>query len=246
MKRRIIALVLVFVMALTMNAFAYRWEERNGHWYVLNEQTGEHIKGTLLDTGNGVYYLNEEGRLVTGWYLNRRTNRYYYFDNNPKRNLGAMVFGLHMVDGYYYYFGDDGSLQTAHESGEYRKVFQDYFADVDGYLYKDNKLMRDTSIIRSEYYTNAAYYENINFNNYYLANYDQTSIGKRQHVVQSATSNSYSNGSAITSESKKTSDAHKTSGGTNYYVDEWGTVHEADIIYETRPAEKYGPMIDPK
>ena len=240
MRRRIIALILVFVMVLSMNAFAYRWQERDGHWHVLNEQTGERIKSTLLDTGDGVYYLDSAGELVTGWYLNRRTNKYYFFDNNAKRNLGAMVFGLHMVDGYYYYFGDDGSLQTAHESGEYRKVFQDYFADVDGYLYKDDKIMRDTSIIRSEYYTNALYYDNINLNNYYLANYDQGSIEKRNHVIR----NSSSNASMIISETKKTSDTHLTSGGTNYYVDEWGNVQGADITYETRPNEKYGPMMD--
>ena len=240
MKRRIIALVLVFVMALSMNVFAYRWQERDGHWYVLDEQTGERIKSTLLDTGDGVYYLDGAGELVTGWFLNKKTNKYYFFDNNAKRNLGAMVFGLHMVDGYYYYFGDDGSLQTAYDSVEYRKVFQDYFADVDGYLYKDEKLMRDTSIIRSEYYTNALYYDNINLNNYYLANHDQGSIEKRNHVIR----NSSSNGSMIVSETKKSSDAHLTSGGTSYYVDEWGNVQGADISYETRPAEKYGPMVD--
>ena len=48
----------------------------------------------------------------------------------------------------------------------------------------------------------------------------------------------------IISETKKTSDTHLTSGGTNYYVDEWGNVQGADITYETRPNEKYGPMLD--
>ena len=178
--KRIISLVLVAVLVLSTNAFAYKWEKRNGNWYVLNDSSGEYLKFTLLDTNNNVYFLDDTGKMITGWYVNKKNNKQYFFDNNDKRSLGAMVFGLHMIDGYYYYFGDDGSLQTAPTKGEYKKVFQDYYADVDGYLYQNNILMRDTSIIKSEYYTNNLYYNNINLNNYYLANYDEGSIGKRE------------------------------------------------------------------
>ena len=238
--KRIISLVLVAVLVLSTNAFAYKWEKRNGNWYVLNDANGEQLKSTLLDTNNNVYYLDDTGKMVTGWYVNKKINKQYFFDNNDKRSLGAMVFGLHMIDGYYYYFGDDGSLQTAPTKGEYKKVFQDYYADVDGYLYQNNKLMRDTSIIKSEYYTNTLYYNNINLNNYYLANYDEGSIGKREKVN---TNNGY-NDYEKANENKKSADIHKTSGGTEYYIDDWGNAKGVEVQYETREAEKYGPMLE--
>lgn len=243
MKKRIIAIILIIMIVLPTNVFAYRWEEVNGHWYVLNESTGERLKSTLLDTNNNVYYLDESGKLKTGWFLNKKSKKYYFFDNNKKRSLGAMVFGLHMVDGYYYYFGADGSLQTANAKGEFKKVFQDYYADVDGYLYQNNKLMRDTSIIKSEYYTNPLYYENVNLNNYYLANYDTGSIAKRETVERGSGESGEIITSGATNANQKTADAHKTTGGTDYYTDEWGNARGIEVQFETREAEKYGPML---
>ena len=243
MKKRIIAFALVVILALSSNVFAYRWEEVNGAWYVKNESNGEYLKSTLLDTNNNVYYLNGEGKLETGWFMNKKTKKYFFFDNNPKRSLGAMVFGLHMVDGYYYYFGSDGSLQTADRKGEFKKVFQDYYADVEGYLYQNDKLMRDTSIIRSEYYTNPLYYENINLNNYYLAYHDMGSIKKKELVTNSLESDNEIMTRGTSMENQKSADIYKTSGGTDYYVDDWGHVKGVEIEYETREAEKYGPML---
>lgn len=239
MKKRVIALVLVLTLALSTSVFAYRWQEMNGNWYVINESTGEIIKNTLIDTNNHVYCLDEGGKLVTAWYKNPTTGKYFFFDNNPERELGAMIFGLHMIDGYYYYFAEDGSLQTSGSKGELRKVFQDYYADVDGYLYQNGALMRDTSVIRSEFYTNPVYYLNPNFNNFYLATYDEQSIAKRESVILDSSVDA----KVMAEGSQKSSDTHKTSGGTDYYTDEWGLTRGVEVTYETRPAEKYGPMI---
>lgn len=239
MKRRIIALVLVLSFVLSVNAYAYRWQEMNGNWYVINDTTGELIKNTLIDTNNHVYCLDKDGKMITAWYKNPFTGKYFFFDNNPSRDLGAMVFGLHMIDGYYYYFGDDGSLQTSGSKGELKKVFQDYYADLDGYLYRNGSLMRDTSVIRSEFYTNPEYYTNVNLNNFYLATYDEKSIAKRETVILDSSVDAR----VIASGSQKSSDTHKTDGGTEYYIDEWGQARGVDVTYETRPAEKYGPMI---
>ena len=239
MKRKIIALVLIMAFALSTSVYAYRWQEMNGNWYVINETTGEIIKNTLIDTNNHVYCLDQSGKMITSWYKNPTTNKYFFFDNNPARELGAMVFGLHMIDGYYYYFGDDGSLQTSGVKGELKKVFQDYYADMDGYLYQNGALMRDTSVIRSESYTNPAYYTNPNFNNFYLATYDEKSIAKRETVILDSSVDAR----VIAGGSQKSADTHKTDGGTDYYIDEWGQARGVEVTYETRPAEKYGPMI---
>ncbi len=238
MKRRIIVFALVLAFVLSTAVYAYRWEEKNGNWYVINEMTGETIKNTLIDTNNNVYCLDPQGKLITSWYRNPTSGKYYFFDNNAERNLGAMIFGLHMIDGYYYYFGDDGSLKTSGVKGELKKVFQDYYADIDGYLYQNGTLARDTSIIRSEFYTNTEYYKNINLNNYYLANYDKQSIPKKESVVIDPSVDER----IIAGNSMKSADIHKTDGGTDYYVDEWGNLRGVDVTYETRPAEKYGPM----
>lgn len=238
MKKKILALVIVLMMVLTTNAFAYRWVESGSDWYVVDEGSGQYLKGMLLDVGDNVYYLDGEGKLVTGWWKNSKTKKYYFFDNKIDRNYGGMIFGLHMIDGYYYYFGDDGSLQTSEKAGMYRKVYQEYYADHDGYLYYDNVLMRDTSIAKSEFYTNPIYYSNPNLNNYYLAYHDQ--VGQAKELDRNTKSEI--NVSNAAKEITK-SVASNTSGGVNYDVDEYGRVHVHDSVQETQPAEKYGPMI---
>ena len=237
MKKRILALVLTLMMIMTTNVFAHRWVQYGIDWYVLNEDSGEYLKGILLDVGDNVYYLDGEGKLVTGWWRNPNTKKYYFFDNKVDRNYGGMVFGLHMIDGYYYYFGDDGAVSTSDKKGTYKKVYQEFYADSDGYLYYDNVLMRDTSIAKSEFYTNPAYYTNVNLNNYYLANFDQP--GQARDLA--GDEKSEVNISQASKEKTKTS-ASATTGGTNYDVDAEGRVHTYGDIFETSPAEKFGPM----
>ena len=237
MKKRALSLIIALILLMTSSVFAYRWVERDNDWYVLNEDSGEYLKSLLLDVGDNVYYLNPEGKLITGWWRNPNTKKYYFFDNKVDRNYGGMVFGLHMIDGYYYYFGDDGSLQTSDEKGSYKKVYQEYYADNEGYLYYDNVLMRDTSIAKSEFYTNVLYYTNVNLNNYYLANFD--TVGTAKDIA--GEEKSEINMTHAAKESKKSSGSN-TSGGTNYSVDDEGRIQLHDPIPETSMAEKYGPM----
>ena len=239
MKKRVIAISLILILLFQITVFAYRWEEKNGDWYVLNTNNNEYLKGVLLDVGDNVYYLDSSGKLVTGWLFNTNNNKYYFFDNKKNGNLGGMLFGLHMIDGYYYYFDGDGSLQTSTINGDFKNVFQDFYADYDGYLYKDNVLQRDTSILKSEYYTNTAYYDNILLNNYYLANVDTESNINKAAIAKKISLNK--NNDSL--DKKKSADIHKTSGGVNYEVDDMGRVRVYGDEFETRPQEKYGPMI---
>lgn len=243
MEKKILAVVLVLVVVLSTNIFAYRWVEYNNNWYVLDESKNEFLTSMLLDTVDNVYYLDREGKLTTGWWQNPTTKKYYFFDNKADRNLGGMVFGLHQIDGYYYYFGDDGALATADRAGTFKNVYKDYYADSNGYLYNDNTLMRDTSIAKSEYYTNTLYYDNVNLNNYYLANYDKEWLAKEAVVHEKENKKSKVDTSNATEGENKSADTHLTSGGTNYGVNAEGRVELYDAIPETKAAEKYGPMI---
>lgn len=236
MKRRLFTLIFAFIMIFTTNVFAYRWVAYNNDWYVLDESNDQYLKSILLDVGNNVYYLDDEGKMVTGWCHNSSTDKYYFFDNNQNRNYGGMVFGFNMIDGYYRYFNADGSLATSKKQGEYEKVYLEFYADYQGNLYYNNVLMRDTSNTKSEYYSNPIYYSDDALNNYYLAKYDTI-----QEIRLQVSDNTIS----YDSKKGKTKDASGDgliTGGTNYYVDESGTVHTYGDIYETKPFEKFGPM----
>ena len=233
MKNKFYVLTLILVFILGTNVFAYRWVEQNDLWYVLDENKNEYLKDKLLDVGDNVYYINSEGVVVTGWWYNSKSKKYYFFDNNPKRSLGGMVFGLTMIDGYYRYFNDNGTLATSSKKGEYKKVYNEYYADYEGNLYFNNELMRDTSIAKSEYYTNPLYYENDNLNNYYLAKYDSAlNLGEYFSAVSV---------NGVESDMDKV-EANAVSGGINYYIDDYGRIKTYGDEFETKPFEKYGPM----
>lgn len=239
MKKVLVSVILIFTLALSFNVFAHHWEEIGGNWYVVDDASKVPLKNMLLDTGDNVYYLDVEGKLVTGWWKDKDTGKYYFFDNKDDRNLGGMVFGLHMIDGYYHYFGDNGALITSNHEDTVIK-YNDYYIDFNGYVYKDNKIMRDVSIERSEFYTNPAYYKSMVLNNYYLAYNDASFkeyIPKDTARVENYNTNDYSN-----KEGKKSADLHRTTGGLNYVVDDEGRVTTYGDTFETKPAEKYGPM----
>ena len=236
MKKRILAVAMILSLALSSSAFAHKFVEYAGDWYVVNENTNEFLKGVLLDVGDSVYYLDENGKLVTGWWLNEKSNKYYFFDNDENKNLGGMLFGLHMIDGYYRYFGNDGALATSDREGDYKKVYKEYYADYTGKLYFNNELQRDTSINKSEYYSDPLYYKNVNLNNYYLANY-----GKVQEVgiAHSANNAASGQGNALDETKRKEGIAY---GGTDYYIDDMGRVIMPEDTFKISDGEKYGPM----
>ena len=67
-----------------------------------------------LNLGNSWYYLNESnhsGELITGWYQDPSTKKWYYLDEDT----GEMRTGWFMdaATGNRYYLSADGSLLTA-------------------------------------------------------------------------------------------------------------------------------------
>ena len=244
MKKKILLFVLLFIIMFSSIAFAYRWVEHGGNWSVLDENTNEYVTNRLLDTGNSVYYLDRNGNMMTGWYYNTSADKFYFFSNNPNQNYGGMVFGLTIIDGYYRYFEDNGTLATSNKQGEYLKVYGEYYADYYGNLYFANNLLRDTSVAKSNYYTNALYYTNEALNNYFMAKSNQAQ--KLEDVKNNAINNQEDNSNVSETQRKKDSTGgHLALGGTDYYIDDYGKIHMGDDTFETQGFEKFGPMRNP-
>lgn len=241
MKKGIVLIITILCVMLSSSAFAYRWVESEGLWYVYDDATNEYLKNSLLDVGDGVYYLKDDGAMVTGWWRNDETGAYYFFSNKDDKDYGGMVFGLHMIDGYFHYFNDNGTLATSDEEGSYKKVYADFWADSDGYLYYSNQILHDTTTAKSEFYTNAIYYKEEALNNEFLALRD-TSFKKFkvEKVEKSDNSSSWTKQEATARARQNKGKA--TSGGTNYWVDEQGKIHVMEQAEEMTAAEKYGPM----
>ena len=239
MFKKFFASSVLFICLISSSVFAYKWVQYGDDWYVLNESTNVFLTSVLFDAGSGVYYLKEDGKMVTGWWKDPNNGKYYFFDNRQGSAYGAMIFGLRMIDGFYYYFNTDGSLATSKKLYELEPVYGGYYADYDGYLYANNNLLRDISLEKSEFYTNPAYYYDPNMNNLTLSNI----IGQVKTDV-----NSLANAQVINkavNEGTNTTNPYNTvtnvSGGTNYYFDEYGRIRNDEKQKPLSELEMYGP-----
>ena len=192
----------------------------------------------MFDAGDGVFYLKEDGKMVTGWWKDPKSDSYYFFDNRNLASNGRMIFGLHMIDGFYFYFNQDGKLATSTKLYELEKVVDNYYADYDGYLYSNNNLLRDISLQKSEFYSNPDYYMNPNMNNLELSKIisptKTNSVGVNSQVI-----NNNPNGGQYTDNPYNA--VVDVSGGTNYYVDEYGITHLDQKQKPLSDLEIYGP-----
>ncbi|MFR0584498.1 GH25 family lysozyme [Limosilactobacillus mucosae] len=95
----------------------------NGYWYYFGSD-GSMQTGfvTLTDTGNKrLVYYNAEGQMQYGWQT--INGKKYYFNVWT----GAAYQGEYKIDGKWYYFGSDGSMQTGFvtltDTGDKRIVY---------------------------------------------------------------------------------------------------------------------------
>ena len=165
MQKKSLIFVFILVISICSNVFAFRWEKQGDDWYALNDNVPVALSNQLLNDNGFMYYTDEDGKIITGWFYNTENKKAYYFSNRPDNTIGQMVFGLKSIDGYLRYFTEDGSLAKADKEGEYKKVYLEYWADADGLLYENNILQKDISTKRSDYYTDPQYYTNLNLNN---------------------------------------------------------------------------------
>jgi len=89
------------------------WKKRDGEWYYLNEE-GYVSRSTMVDE----YYVDENGKRVYNqwvsvanddeWDDETPDTYWYYYGSNGK----SIVSKWQSIDGKYYYFNDEGHMQT--------------------------------------------------------------------------------------------------------------------------------------
>ena len=91
--------------------------ETNGQeegWYKFSDGTwgyycnyGELAKNVKLELNGSIYGLDENGKMVTGWFNNYYDDQWYFFQSD-----GRAAKGWLQTDGYWYYFDNNCAMQT--------------------------------------------------------------------------------------------------------------------------------------
>ena len=119
-----VALILGLITAFTAVTTVYAASNSDG-WqngaYMVN---GAPKTEWHFEEEGGIYYLNEEGRPVTGW--RTISNATYYFNAESKRLSGKCV-----IDGYRYTFQKNGKLLIGWQEDNTRYYTQ-YGVEVTG------------------------------------------------------------------------------------------------------------------
>ena len=80
-----------------------KWKKVKGKWYYYGAN-GQKVKGWLTYQNNS-YYLNSNGRMVTGW--KKINGGWYYFAKSGEMKTGMIKLGSRK-----YYLGGNGRMQT--------------------------------------------------------------------------------------------------------------------------------------
>lgn len=106
MKKRILTTIVTIALCFctTMNAFA-GWFQEDGHWKYINDaKPNLPYKNLHTKIDGNMYYFDENGYMVTGWYQLKNGSWRYY------GNDGALVKSSWIDDTYY--VGFDGKMWT--------------------------------------------------------------------------------------------------------------------------------------
>ncbi len=91
--------------AVSIKSKTTGWKKIGGYWYYYSAQ-GRLQSGQIKDKGK-IYYCLPNGRMVTGWFQNSRSKKWYYFDSS-----GAMIRnGWKYIYGKWYHFNKNGVMQ---------------------------------------------------------------------------------------------------------------------------------------
>ena len=107
---------------LTINGKTYRfgndctmhtgWFQFENDWLFFDRLSGEKLSNCWLKDNGNWYYLDEEGRMVTGWL--KSGNVWYYLSES-----GAMVTNWKQIDGVWYFFKSNGAMAANEWCGGY-------------------------------------------------------------------------------------------------------------------------------
>lgn len=81
-----------------------RWVDYGGARYFVNE-TGQRLSNCFANLGDGIYYFDAEGRMLTGWQVLADTR--YYFGTD-----GKMATGFTQIGEQIFFFAENGALYT--------------------------------------------------------------------------------------------------------------------------------------
>lgn len=110
---RALACLFLLFLCLLCSILVHAEEKEQGVWVYENKEWSYHTKaGTPLtrwvkDKEDWYYISPQREKLVTGWLLE---GEQWYFLNNREKNLGKMMKGWAVIDGYAYYFSENGSM----------------------------------------------------------------------------------------------------------------------------------------
>ena len=111
--------------AVSVRSDTIGWKKIGKYWYYYSA-TGRLQSGQIKDRGK-VYYCLPNGRMVTGWFQNSRSKKWYYFDSS-----GAMVRnGWQLIKGKWYYFNKSGVMQKGWQ--KHKSIW--YYLGSDGAMY---------------------------------------------------------------------------------------------------------------
>ncbi|MES5949175.1 N-acetylmuramoyl-L-alanine amidase family protein [Bacillus toyonensis] len=130
-------------------------DEKDSTKLIAKDSSGNVIKNSWVNQGSGYHFADAEGALLKGW--QEIKGKTYYF--NPTYGDMVTVSGSE-IDGKYYNFNDDGSLQRSTWKG-------DTYSDADGVVIKEGLKDIDGKIY---------YFQNYNVNKKEIRLEDQNII----------------------------------------------------------------------
>lgn len=124
--KNLIGLIVLVFASLNLFSFATfsDWVNDGQGYKYINSATNQYVINNWLQTGNGFYFLDQNGYIVKGWYL--INGKYYYFNND-----GIMQTGFQEINGKRYYLDRDSGQMVV----GWVQVYTDGVVD---YYYLDN------------------------------------------------------------------------------------------------------------
>ena len=108
-----LGLPFLLFLCLYCSILVHAEEREQGVWVYENKEWGYHTKagtpltGWISDKEDWYYISPQREKLLIGWL---KDGEQWYFLNNREKNLGKMMKGWAVIDGYAYYFSENGSM----------------------------------------------------------------------------------------------------------------------------------------
>ena len=98
------------------NATEANWgKDEEGNW-IINDNEGKALKSQWISYKDEEYYMDEDGKLATGW--QEIDDKWYYFDPTEGATQGALKTGWLEDKGVWYYLDTEGANRGEMYTGE--------------------------------------------------------------------------------------------------------------------------------